>query len=561
VGLDGIARVYGIARLKEYPQAGLTISVGVPEAELFAEADRGLARSLLVLAGVAVLAMSGAWVLSERAIRRPVLALMRASESLGAGDLGTRVGAPERGGEFGTLARSFDRMAESLLSQHTQIVRSEAELRRSNRALRMLSASNHALIHAAQEQGLLAEVCRIAVEVGGYRMAWVGYAEDDEAKSVRPVAHAGFDEGYFEDLRFTWADDERGRSPAGTAIRTGRIAAAHNILTGSGFAPWREAALRRGYASSMALPLRTNSHVGGAITLYAEEPDAFSDAETELITEMAGDLAYGIAALRMRQREQEAKQEIHRLNADLERRVQERTAELQAANQELEGFAYAVSHDLRAPLRAMSGFSQALLEDHGGRLDGEARNYLDQITVASRKMGELIDGLLALSRNTRGELRHDTVDLSSLAGRLLAELAAAEPARRVTWEIQPGLAARGDARMIETLMRNLLGNAWKYTARTAAPVIRFHEEQDGERFFCVSDNGAGFEMAHAGKLFQPFQRLHRQDEFPGIGIGLATVQRIVHRHGGTIRARGAPGEGATFAFTLPFSTARTEEAS
>ena len=248
----------------------------------------------------------------------------------------------------------------------------------------------------------------------------------------------------------------------------------------------------------------------------------------------------------------QAEEEVRRLNADLERRVLERTAELTAANRELDSFAYAVSHDLRAPLRAMSGFSHALIEDFGDRLEGEARAYLEQIDIASRKMGELIEGILTLSRSTRGELRRDAVDISALATLLLDELARGEPDRTVSYEVEPGLSAHGDARMIEAVMRNLLGNAWKYTAKLPTPAIRVHAgEVEGQPGICIADNGAGFDMAHANRLFQPFQRLHRQDEFPGIGIGLATVQRIVHRHGGVIEARGEPGKGATFCFTLP----------
>ncbi|QDF97816.1 hypothetical protein CJ010_15380 [Azoarcus sp. DD4] len=247
----------------------------------------------------------------------------------------------------------------------------------------------------------------------------------------------------------------------------------------------------------------------------------------------------------------QAAEALRELNASLELRVEQRTAALTAANQELDTFAYAVSHDLRAPLRAMNGFSQALVEDYGDCLDGEARRYLDQICIASRKMADLIDGVLALSRSARGELRHDTIDVSGMAAGILAELARVEPERTVATEIEPGLTLWGDPRMLDAALRNLLGNAWKYTARTAAPLIRVHAgELDGRPAVCVSDNGAGFDMAYADRLFQPFRRLHRQDEFPGIGIGLATVQRIVRRHGGEIRATAAPGQGATFCFTF-----------
>jgi PAS domain S-box-containing protein len=249
-----------------------------------------------------------------------------------------------------------------------------------------------------------------------------------------------------------------------------------------------------------------------------------------------------------------AEEEILRLNAELERRVEERTAELRAANQELESFGYTVAHDLRAPLRAMEGFSQALMEDYGDRVDGEARVYLNQIVRGAEHLAELIDGLLQLSRSVRGELRRDRVDLTALAEDVLGELALTDPSRTVTWQVERGLTARADARMIEIVMRNLLSNAWKYTAHTPDARIRVYAGQEGgQRVFHVADNGIGFNMAHSEKLFQPFQRLHRQDEFPGIGIGLATVQRIVHRHGGQISAISSPGRGADFRFSLPFA--------
>ena len=243
---------------------------------------------------------------------------------------------------------------------------------------------------------------------------------------------------------------------------------------------------------------------------------------------------------------------IQALNADLERRVEERTAELSGANRELDSFAYAVSHDLRGPLRALGGFSAALIEDYGAQLTGEARTYLGHIIAASQKMGDIVDGLLTLSRSTRGELRRDNVDVSALATGIAQELASAHPGHPVSCRIEPGLRARGDARMIDLVLRNLMGNAWTYTKHTAAPAVRLYGcVQDGQRWICLADNGAGFDMAHAGRLFKPFQRLHREDEFSGLGIGLATVQRIIHRHGGTIVGEGVVGKGALFRFTLP----------
>jgi light-regulated signal transduction histidine kinase (bacteriophytochrome) len=243
-----------------------------------------------------------------------------------------------------------------------------------------------------------------------------------------------------------------------------------------------------------------------------------------------------------------AEERIRELNAALEKKLNELTA----ANQELAAFSYSVSHDLRAPLRSIDGFSQALLEDYADKLDDPGREHLTRVRAATQRMGHLIDDLLKLSRVTRAEMRPIAVDLSALASDVFAELRKSKPDRRVECHIEPGLAAEGDARLLRVAIENLLGNAWKFTGKTANAKIEFGatRDADGASSYFVRDNGAGFDMVYADKLFGAFQRLHSMDEFPGTGIGLATVQRIVHRHGGQVRAEGVPGQGATFHFTL-----------
>ncbi len=305
-------------------------------------------------------------------------------------------------------------------------------------------------------------------------------------------------------------------------------------------------------------------------TLLEVGEEFSASPSVELINQAFGPLmemfmAYSLA---MRERAQEHErarrsdqQLIEAQNAELQQEIVERkqaqqeledyAARLEAANEELEAFSYSVSHDLRAPLRGMDGFSQVLLEDYADQFDEQGKDYLQRVRTASQRMGRLIDDLLELSRVTHSKMRVEGIDLSEIAEQSAAELRQPEPDRQVEFVIAPGLVVEGDEPLLRAVVQELLVNAWKYTSQQQHATIEFGAtQQDGKTVYFVRDDGIGFDMAYADKLFGAFQRLHSDEQFPGTGIGLATVQRIIHRHGGRVWAQATEDEGAIFYFTV-----------
>jgi len=338
----------------------------------------------------------------------------------------------------------------------------------------------------------------------------------------------------------------QGIGSCGTAAFTGKRVVVENIQTHPFWEAFRDLAVRARVASCWSEPiLSSQGSVIGTFAMYHRIPYAPTDRDLDLMKSMAGLTSVVIE-------HRQAEEKIQKLNEELEQRVIARTAQLESANKELEAFAYSVSHDLRAPLRSIDGFSRILLEDYADKLDEAGRENLQIVRNASQRMAHLIDDILQLSRLNRAQLRLLPVDLSALAATVADDLRKLEPERKVDFQIEPGCIALADGNQMRVVLENLIGNAWKFTGKHPEAKIEFGREmRDGSPVFFLHDNGVGFDMKYAPKLFGAFQRLHTTSEFPGTGIGLASVQRIIHRHGGKVWIEGRVDGGATAYFAFP----------
>jgi len=441
----------------------------------------------------------------------------------------------------------------------TERKRAEARVLRLNHLYAALSRLNQTVVRATNRETLFRETCRIAVEHGPFRMAWIGLI-DEQVALVMPVAFAGDEQGYLAKLSIAYQDEELGRGPTGTAIREGRCVLCQDIAADPLMVAWRQAALQCGFRASAAVPIRQGGRVIGALTGYAGESQLFDAEEEALLVEIGQVISYALDGLVREAQRQQAEATMHQLNLELEQRVRLRTVELNATNEqlrsknsELKGFAYTVSHDLKAPLRGIAGYASELDRKHRAGLSERARFCLSQILTATSNLDHLIEDLLQYSRLDAETPSVTEVNLPDLVAGILRDrqLVITEQHIEVAVDI-PFPTLQTWERGLLSVLANLIDNGIKYSRKATPPRLRIAAEMlDRSWRMTVNDNGIGFDMKYHDRIYGLFNRLVRMEEFEGTGAGLAIVKKVLDKVGGTVRAESSPGAGATFIVDIP----------
>ncbi len=541
-GADDVTRTYAFTHVPG--TAGeLTVFFGLSDEAALAAGRREFSHSLGFMAVILLASLILAWLAAEGLVLRRARRLSATADRLAAGDIGARSGLAARD-EIGRLAASFDAMAEAVAER-------EQRLARTNRALKVINASNRELLRSGDDTALLEAICRLIVEKGGFAAAWVGRRRDDEAKRVEPVAAFGVSAALAQALAAaTWDEGPTGQGPVGTAIREHRNVVVADIAAEAGLALWHDRMAEAGFASAAALPLMVGGEVWGAIGIFASGRDAFSGEEVALLSEAAADLAFGLTTLRLRAREQAAR-EASRLKSE---------------------FLAAMSHELRTPLNAIIGFSEILRDGMAGNVTGQQREYLKDIYDSGTHLLSLINDILDLSKVEAGKMTLDLecLPVESILRASLSIVREKAAAHRLTLDLQVADDAGelcADARKVKQIVYNLLSNAVKFTpeggrvalsarrvplaaapagVRTPAGTLEFIE-------IAVADTGIGIAPAEQARLFAAFTQIDSSlaRKYEGTGLGLALVRRLAELHGGAAGVESEAGKGSTFRVWLP----------
>ncbi len=439
----------------------------------------------------------------------------------------------------------------------------EKALSQRNRALKMLLQCNSAVVHAHDEQSLFNAICRIAVDSAGYRLAWVGKAETDSAKTVRPISFCGSGEGFLDKIHVSWANNEYGKGAAGTAIRTRKTFVSNDLLNNPNFDIWREVLLARDYRSVIAIPLIIENEVFGVLLIYAAETEAFDSTEVTLLDELGKNISHGIMALWDKKEREKAMTALEQSRAELEVRVEERTAELRFAKEQAEvadkiksAFLATMSHELRTPLNSIIGFTGIILRERVGPLNEEQKKQLNMVRRSSQHLLALINDVLDISKIEAGQLRlvYEDIDLRQIIEKVEQSTRPLSDGKglEMGFEIAPEIKTiPGDSRRVEQILLNLLSNAIKFTDKGSVKIVC--ESDESNVILKVIDTGIGIKPEDMETIFKTFRQIDSgiSRKYEGTGLGLSISKRLVELMGGKIWVSSTWGAGSAFSFSLP----------